>query len=142
MQLVLIRSYYPGGTNGELFFDRKRVCSTIELPWLDNQSRISCIPEGKYELVKRYSLKFDWHLQLKNVINRDLILIHPANDARKELKGCIAPVTSILAVGKGSQSRVAFEKIKSIVYPQLEREKQFFIIIKSKTHVSMDNSLY
>ena len=139
---MLIRSYYPAGTNGELFFDRKKVCSTIELPWLNNQSRISCIPEGKYELIKRYSLKFGWHLLLKNVIDREIILIHPANDARKELKGCIAPVTSILAVGKGAQSRVAFEKIKSIVYPQLEGEKQFFITIKSKTNVSMDNSLH
>ena len=141
MILELTRSYFPGGTNGELFYKSKKVCSTIELPWNNNKSRVSCIPEGKYELTRRYSSKFGWHLLVRNVPDRHLILIHPANDASIELKGCIAPVTKIIAPGKGLQSRLSFEKMKSIVYPQLGIKKQFFIIIKSKTNVSMDTSL-
>lgn len=131
MELELIRTYYPNGTNGELSFGGNRICSTIELPWLLNKSQVSCIPEGRYELEKRYSQHFGWHLLVKNVKNRDLILIHPANDAIQELKGCIAPVSILTAEGKGSRSRVAFEKVKAIVFPDLEQQKQFFLTIKS-----------
>ena len=131
MELELKRTYYPNGTNGDFFFEGKRVCSSIELPWLANKTRISCIPEGRYELMKRYSENFGWHLQVMNVKNRDLILIHPANNAARELKGCIAPVSILTAEGKGSQSRIALDKIKAIVFPALDRKKQFFLTIKS-----------
>jgi len=131
MELELVRTYYPNGTNGELSLCGVRICSTIELPWLVNKSRISCIPEGKYELMKRYSQHFGWHLQVMNVKNRALILIHPANDAIKELKGCIAPVSILKAEGKGLESRIALKKVLAIVYPVLDQKKQFFLIIKS-----------
>jgi len=131
MELILWRTYYPTGTNGDLLFNGVVLCHTIELPWKDNQHKISCIPEGKYELVKRYSIKFRWHLQLKNVEDRDLILIHPANDAFRELKGCIAPVSILQSPGKGLKSRVALEALKTIVYPELDQNKQFFLTIKS-----------
>lgn len=131
MELVLWRTYYPTGTNGDLLFNGVVLCHTIELPWKANQHKISCIPEGKYELVKRYSIKFRWHLQLKNVEDRDLILIHPANDAFRELKGCIAPVSILQSPGKGLKSRVALEALKAIVYPELDQNKQFFLTVKS-----------
>ena len=117
MELELVRTYFPNGTNGEFFFGGVRVCFSIELPWLGNKARISCIPEGRYELIKRYSQHFGWHLQVMNVKNRDLILIHPANDALKELKGCIAPDSILKAEGKGLESRIALRKILAIVYP-------------------------
>lgn len=131
MELELIRTYYPDGTNGEIFFNKTRFCSSIELPWRNNQHQVSCIPEGKYELLIRYSEKFKWHLQLKNVKDRDLILIHPANDARKELKGCIAPVSILGSPGKGLKSRIAFENLMGLVFPVLDQNKQFFLTIKS-----------
>ncbi len=131
MELELIRTYFPNGTNGEIFF---RLCSSIELPWLNNQNQISCVPEGKYELKKRYSPKFGWHLQLVNVAGRNLILLHPANDAEKELKGCIAPVSILTAEGKGAESRKAMGKITSLVFPELEKGNKVFITIKSKSY--------
>jgi hypothetical protein len=131
MELVLWRTYHPSGTNGDILFNGLKLCNSIELPWKNNQQRISCIPEGKYELVKRYSLRFKWHLQLKDVKGRDLILIHPANDAFMELKGCIAPVTTIQSPGKGLKSRSALELIKAIVYPVLDEKKPFYLTIKS-----------
>ena len=70
MELELIRTYYPNGTNGEIFLDGKRLCFSIELPWNNNHSQTSCIPEGKYELKIRYSQKFRWHLRLDNVRDR------------------------------------------------------------------------
>ena len=105
--------------------------ATLELPWLQNKSRVSCIPEGKYALMKRYSQRFGWHLQVMNVNNRALILIHPANDAMKELKGCIAPVSILKSEGKGLRSRIALNKVKAIVFPVLEKDQLFYLSIKS-----------
>lgn len=70
--------------NGQKLF----ACFTIELPWRDNQRRISCIPAGRYPVVHRRSQKYGLHLHILNVPNRDLILIHQANFAR-QLQGCI-----------------------------------------------------
>ena len=129
MVLVLKRTYFPEGTQGVLEWNGTIVCYTIELPWVGNQKRISCIPEGEYILQKRFSPKFKWHLHLMNVQGRDLILIHPANDAKKELLGCIAPVTTITGIGKGSNSRKALEKLKMVVYAALERKEEIKISI-------------
>ena len=131
MELELIRTYFPNGTNGEFFFNGTRVCSSIELAWKNNQNKISCIPEGRYELRKRYTAERGWHLILVNVPGRQLILIHAANDARKELQGCIAPVSILTAESRGSQSRKALAKINAIVFPVLDKKKQFFLTIKS-----------
>jgi hypothetical protein len=132
MVLVLKRTYFPEGTQGVLEWNGTIVCYTIELPWLRNQKRISCIPEGEYILQKRFSPKFQWHLHLMNVLGRDLILIHPANDAKKELLGCIAPVTKHTEIGKGISSRKALEKLKTLVYGALDRKEEIKIIIQSK----------
>ena len=131
MKLELTRTYFPNGTNGTIFLNGNIMCYSIELPWHNNLSRISCVPEGTYELVKRYSPTHKWHLQLNNVPNRQLILIHAANDAMKELKGCIAPVSLLTAEGKGIESRIAIQKINSIVFPELDQIKKVFLTIKS-----------
>lgn len=135
MVLVLKRTYFPEGTQGVLEWNGTLVCYTIELPWLENQRRISCIPEGEYILQKRFSPKFGWHLHLMNVPERDLILIHPANDAKKELLGCIAPVTKYTGIGKGSESRKALEKLKALVYAAFDRNEEVKINIQSKKEI-------
>lgn len=132
MELLLIRTYDVLGTNGTVYNNEKSICHTIELPWKENQKRISCIPEGRYEIVKRYSVKFKWHFILINVPNRAYILIHPANDALKELKGCIAPVSILAAAGKGYESKKALKSLISIIYPLLETKEKIYLTIKSK----------
>lgn len=133
MELELIRTYFPNGTNGEFLHNNKRVCSSIELPWLDNKQRVSCIPEGRYELTKRYSQRFGWHLLVNNVVNRSYILIHAYNDALKESKGCIAPVSLCTGEGKGNNSRLSLKKLLAITYTEIERGNKVFITIKSAT---------
>jgi hypothetical protein len=64
-------------------------CKTLELPWKDNASNISCIPAGKYNCVKRFSKKYGWHFHVLGVKGRSFILIHQANFVR-QLRGCIA----------------------------------------------------
>lgn len=63
-------------------------CDTLELPWLNNQKNISCIPVGKYKVVKRYSKKYGNHLHVTDVENRTWILIHAGNYL-DEILGCI-----------------------------------------------------
>ncbi|TRW97065.1 DUF5675 family protein [Flavobacterium gawalongense] len=131
MVLVLSRTYFPDGTNGKLECEGKFICCTIELPWKNNEKRVSCIPEGKYLLKKRYSRKFQWHIEMVDVKNRSFILLHPANNAQKELNGCIAPVTKLSGPGLGLQSRQAFAKFKNLVYKALEREETVSLIVQS-----------
>lgn len=134
MELELIRTYFPNGTNGELLHESKRVCFTIELPWRKNEPGVSCIPEDRYELTERKSAKYGKHLLVNGVAKRSLILIHPANDAAKELKGCIAPVSILQAEGKGLRSRVAKDKLLELVCPELEKGNRVFLTIKSNDH--------
>ena len=129
MELELFRTYDPEGTNGEL---KLVVCNTIELPWLQNQRNVSCIPEGRYELRKRFIKKFGLHFLVVDVPDRSWILIHPATDAKTQLKGCIAPVTQLTGPGRGNESRLANEKLKALVLEALERKEKVFITIKSK----------
>jgi hypothetical protein len=129
MELELIRTYHPEGTNGELML---KVCYTLELPWRDNARNLSCIPEGRYALGVRYTKERGEHLIVQRVRGRDGILIHPANDALRELRGCIAPVSRLTGPGRGSQSRGANEKLKALVLEALGRKEDVFITIKSK----------
>jgi Family of unknown function (DUF5675) len=131
MELVLVRTYYPKGTNGDIFLNGNKVCSTIELPWKNNHPQVSCIPEGKYLLQKRYSPKFKHHLYVTSVNGRQWILIHAGNDALKEMKGCIAPVSFLTGEGKGNHSRKALAKLLGLVNPVLENSKPVFLIIQS-----------
>ena len=131
MVLVLTRTYFPEGTNGKLECEGRLICNTIELPWRNNERRVSCIPEGEYFIEKRYSLKFKWHLHVLDVENRSLILFHPANNALKELNGCIAPVTKLSGPGLGLLSRKAFKKLKGQVYKALERKESVLLIVQS-----------
>ena len=101
MELVLTRTYFPEGTNGQLTWNGKLICKTIELPWKENERGVSCVPEGKYFIKKRYSAKHGFHFELVDVPSRRFILIHPANNALAELNGCIAPVTKLSGPGLG-----------------------------------------
>lgn len=131
MKFQLKRDYLPKGTNGRLTLDGMEICSTIELPWKDNLKEKSCIPEGEYRLEKRYSKKYGWHIELKDVPGRSLILFHPANYALSELRGCIAPVLTLLGEGVGGSSKIAFQRLKRYVYEGLKKSGDVRLLIKS-----------
>ena len=130
MEITLHRSYFAAGTNGTLFIDGTFFCFTIELPWRDNKRNISCIPEGTYEIETRFSKKFEHHLMVKDIRERSFILFHPAYDAQKDLLGCIAPVTYLSGIGKGTYSRNAMQKLLSKVYQAQDRKEKIQLIIK------------
>ena len=94
MRIEVLRTIDNGKqTNGVLYVvDEDKIlfeCYTLELPWKDNQRRVSCIPQGTYKAVKHRSPKFGNSVWIKDVPNRSEILIHPANYVR-QLLGCIA----------------------------------------------------
>jgi hypothetical protein len=134
MELTLVRRYFPDGTNGNLWLGDRLVCHTIELPWLNNQRNISCIPEGRYLLKARYTEERGWHYEISGVENRSCILFHPANHALKELKGCIAPVSQLSGYGRGLKSRRANENLKFLVKDAMDNEEEVSLIIKNVDH--------
>ena len=100
INLLLIRNTFSKkSTVGELFLNGERICDTLENSWQDNQRNISCIPEGIYPVrlrLPRESGTRDYiHLLVKDVKDRDYILIHIGNTA-KDTSGCIL-------VGLGTQ---------------------------------------
>ena len=84
-------------TLGVMYLPSGRELATIERPWLNNQPRVSCIPEGVYTLSKRQSPvvkrssrgKYDEGWEVRSVPNRSYIMIHPGNWS-SDIEGCIA----------------------------------------------------
>ncbi|MBD1422912.1 DUF5675 family protein [Sphingobacterium chuzhouense] len=128
--LVLRRTYGEQGTNGTIYFDGEKICHTIELPWRNNLQRLSCIPEGCYKLEKRKYTKHGEQIGIPAVLGREAILIHAANNAMKQLLGCIAPVTTLTGEGTGDESAKALEKLKSLVYNLWEQGDEVFLLIR------------
>jgi len=101
IKITINRTYDDKQTPGEGKLDRDgdRLCSfkTLELPWENNISRISCIPEGLYKVVVRYSNKYSRHLHITDVEGRSYILIHWGNYAgslnprsgKSDILGCV-----------------------------------------------------
>lgn len=136
MEIMIIRQYHPLGVNGTLFLGDKRICYTIELPWQGNRRRISCIPEGRYRIRKRFTTRFGWHCWVDNVPGRDAILIHSFNNALKESKGCIGPVSKLEGPGVGASSRPALRKLMETLAPAFDSNKPVYLTIQSNQHDS------
>jgi hypothetical protein len=131
MDLLLKRACFAGGSNGELWYGAELICHSIELPWRNNQRGISCIAEGSYRIDKRYSARFKEHFILCHVPKRAVVLMHPANNALTQLRGCIAPVLEIVGEGRGCHSRLALQKLVALLYPVLEKG-EVYLNIQSK----------
>lgn len=78
----------PKGTLGILSKDGKALCCTCEELWRENARRVSCIPAGRYRVVKRVSPKHGHHWHVLDVPGRDMILIHAGNTIH-DTEGCI-----------------------------------------------------
>lgn len=131
LTLCLRRTYLNGGTNGVLSIGDTDICSTIELPWRANRRNVSCIPEGRYRLTLYPSRRFSMCLMVCDVPGRSGILIHAANEAATELRGCIAPVTKHTGGGRGIYSRIALERLECALMPVLEAGEQVWLRVWS-----------
>ncbi|MGJ1436053.1 DUF5675 family protein [Sphingobacterium siyangense] len=128
--LLLQRKYGVQGTNGTITYQGEEICHTIELPDRNNIPRISCIPIGQYKLEKRRYAKHGEQIGIPMVLGREAILIHAANNALKELQGCIAPVTTLTGEGTGDYSGKALAKLKALVYSLWDMGDEVYLNIR------------
>lgn len=129
MKALLTRTFQGTNTLGQLdIIDGNRsvidTLFTLELPWKNNERRVSCIPIGTYRLKLHTSPKFGQCYWVKDVPNRDAILIHPANYTR-QLLGCIAVGLDHKDIDKDGEldltsSRKAMDQILKYKLTELE----------------------
>lgn len=124
--IVLERfSYAPDGTFGRLKFPNGFECFTVERPWIGNQVKISCIPEGVYFLglrespvVKRVTNgRYEDGWEVEDVPGRTYIMIHPGNWP-KNFQGCIGVGDEYKLIGSSmgvSNSQDTFDKVMEIM---------------------------
>ncbi len=113
-------------------------CLTIELPWRDNRSNISCIPNGEYDVDWTHSLKFGRPMFiLQNTAPRSGIRIHVGNLAgdvllgkKSNFAGCIGLG---MKVGMLSGQRAVLVSAPTIVAFENHMERRpFKLLIKSE----------
>ena len=126
---LLRTSCQPKQTLGNLSIDGKEICKTLELPWLENKRRVSCIPEGEYTVVKRNSPKYKNHFHILEVPNRDWILIHHGN-FYTDILGCILVGENHVDINRDGlldvTNSVATMKKLNTIFPD-----KFKLIVKS-----------
>ena len=81
-------AYTRWGVLGSLQYENVS-CRTLELPWKNNETNESCIPEGVYNTINHDSPTFGKCFWVQGVPQRSEILIHPANWI-SQLDGCVA----------------------------------------------------
>jgi hypothetical protein len=92
---------------------------SLELPWKDNQRRISCIPEGVYKARKHNSPKHGLSLWIQDVPNRSEILIHKGN-YYTDILGCILIGSDLMDINKDglldvTNSKNSIKKLMSML---------------------------
>ena len=101
--LIIREEFTEESTIGNLYLDSEWLCDTLELPYIDNQKSISCIPAGQYKvrlrLARESATRNYLHLLVEDVKDRTYILFHRGN-AAKDTRGCI-----LVGIGR-EQNRV------------------------------------
>lgn len=96
----------PGGSLVELW--------TVERPWLGNAPKISCIPEGTYQLERSFFHRGGYPAyEIKGVPGRSRILFHVGN-TMEDVEGCVAVGLDLGVVGSRwgvVHSREAFRRL-------------------------------
>jgi len=90
MKLILQRIYNGSDCTLGVLYDSmwQRICFTLEEPWKDNKTGISCIPKGIYKCVPHEGTRFKDVWRLENVPGREAILVHAGNNV-DSISGCL-----------------------------------------------------
>lgn len=129
--LTIDRKYFDDCTISRVtIVDSDFQCFFLELPWLENQQNISCIPEGTYQVFKRYSpSKNEEVIQYIGVPNRTYIQIHKGNFT-SQILGCQLPGDGVKWINTDSipdvtNSESTFNELMSLL------PDEFTVIIRS-----------
>lgn len=119
--LTIDRKYYNDCTVSRVTIEGSDFqCFMLELPWLENQQNISCIPEGEYQIFKRLSpSKGIVVMEYRDVPNRTDIQIHTGNYTRQIL-GCQLPGNGVKwldadGIPDVTKSGDTFDKLMSLL---------------------------
>jgi hypothetical protein len=133
VEILRFKKSLKGPTLGILSIKGVFVCFTLELPWLENKEKVSCIPEGMYmcKQVKDRTTDGGTFIprtyQVVGVLNRTGILFHIGNSL-KNTSGCIL-------VGKGVDDSEGIISSSVLGFQELlrrtEGEKSFDLNIRS-----------
>lgn len=83
---------------------------SLERGWKNNESNVSCIPIGDYEVVLEWSPRFEMDLwEIKGVPNRSECKFHASN-YWKQLNGCVAPGQRFAKINKDNYRDVTNSK--------------------------------
>lgn len=114
---IIKRVYYPEQTQGAFILfngvDKIAEFKTLELGDKDNQRNISCIPEGTYQVKIYESNARGWVYHVKDVPNRDAILIHSGNyvqGPKIDSEGCILPGLYFMDINNDTHIDIAHSK--------------------------------
>ena len=120
-QLILLRLSKRNSINnfGQIISSRGLICHTLELPWLNNKQRDSCIPAASYVCKKIKSPKHGNVIEIMDVPNRTNILIHAGNTIN-DTEGCVL-VGSMVNKNSLVKSRDALQAL-------LEKTQNEFIL--------------
>lgn len=106
------------GTFGVLHTEYKPLCVTLELPWRNNDRKISCIPTGLYTVNDYQSPSHGHVFKISDVPDRSNILIHTGN-VRLDSQGCILVGKSFTSGGI-AQSRLALADLLTMLPSEFE----------------------
>ncbi len=88
------------GTLGVMVLPDGWACRTMELPWRENRTDISCIPDGEYDCVAVSSQKYGRVYHVQGVPGRSSILIHSGNLAGDVTRGFLTHSHGCILPGK------------------------------------------
>lgn len=98
--VILRKASTDEGTFGETRLGDVSL-KTLELPWRDNKTGLSCIPEGEYRAIWHESPSKGWVYWLQGAEPRTHVLIHSANFAGDKTLGWDAELEGCIALGLG-----------------------------------------
>lgn len=106
MKLKQYRWYRPLATYGNVYVvnDVDKIifeCKSLELPWKNNNRGVSCIPEGKYTVIKEGPTPRRPYIYFRvlDVPGRSGILWHPGTYT-SHIKGCTLPGEKLLDINE------------------------------------------
>lgn len=123
------------GTYGTLRFPDGTTLNTLELPWKNNEARVSCIPPGIYSCKKRPSRAFGEAYEVQKVQGRTGILIHAGNSAGSVDRGLKADSRGCILLGmdrgrKGSQKVITASKHAMNLFYEKMADRPFTLVIR------------
>lgn len=129
MKITIVRTQETANcTFGTLHIDESYFCVTLELPWLNNQHNISCIPVGTYKCNRHSSPKFGECWEIMDVPGRDEILIHAGN-LPADTHGCVL-VGSVRGIVNNQKGIVNSKSTLKDLMDRTRHEKELEMEIK------------